>query len=621
LRVATLVVVVASVAQAHEGHEPFTHEGHEPFTIVALPDTQNYVNSATNAPLFTQQTQWIANQIQVAGNPRNIQFVTHLGDVVSSGSSLTEWQRADAAMDLLDGVVKYSVLPGNHDFASTGNKSAGAANYVANFGPQRFAGYAWYGGSDPSGLNSFQRFSAGGFDFIHLAMEWHPTLNVPLRETAPIQWAQSVIDAHPNTPVIFSTHEHIDDSPPGRSAVGEALWNQFIRHNDQIFLALNGHFHSVGGTNDGEYHQVSMNDANRPVFEVLQDFQDYPNGGDGWLRLINFDIPNNQIAFETYSPVLNQFQTERVDDVGPHASQFELAIDFLSRLTPVIIPPPPPPPVPDLVFQNGLSGYAGAQDKELRSSGGDAGNGQADQISIDGDDGSPGLQPTHGLIRFDNIIGTGPGQLSPDAHLERAVLVLEVADAGSGFTVHEMLGAWDESSTWQGLGGGVQPDGVEAVAIPIAAFGADNSGANVSGGVLHIDVTETIEGYLNGSLANRGWAMLPYANGTNGVDFFSSEYAQIALRPQLQVFLELPGDFNHDGAVDGADFLVWQRGLGGSHSAATLAVWRAHFGETAGSGAEFNAAAPEPTSAWLLLLGAGACPSRRKNNKRHFGLD
>lgn len=71
------------------------------------------------------------------------------------------------------------------------------------------------------------------------------------------------------------------------------------RKNDQIFLVMNGHFHSVGGTNDGEYHQVSVNDADRPVIEVLSDFQDYPNGGDGWLRLVNLDIPNNQIEFQT----------------------------------------------------------------------------------------------------------------------------------------------------------------------------------------------------------------------------------------------------------------------------------------------------------------------------------
>ena len=97
-------------------------------------------------------------------------------------------------------------------------------------------------------------------------------------------------------------------------------------------------------------------------------FRDYPNGGDGWLRLINFDIPNNQIKFETYSPVLDQFQTETVAQVGQFASQFDLNIDFSTRLVPIIIPPPP---TPDLIIQEGNAGYLGTLDKELRSDGAD----------------------------------------------------------------------------------------------------------------------------------------------------------------------------------------------------------------------------------------------------------
>ena len=186
------VIYLAIVASTCAG----TIHADNHFSFVALPDTQNYVNSVENAPLFTQQTQWVADQIQSAGNPRNIQFVSHLGDVVSDVTDLMEWQRADASMVILDGVVKYSVLPGNHDYASTSSKSSGTENYVNFFGPDRFVGRPWYGGSDRSGNNSYQHFSAGGYDFLHLALEWSPTNNVPIRETSPIAWAQSVIDVN-----------------------------------------------------------------------------------------------------------------------------------------------------------------------------------------------------------------------------------------------------------------------------------------------------------------------------------------------------------------------------------------------------------------------------------------
>lgn len=75
------------------------------------------------------------------------------------------------------------------------------------------------------------------------------------------------------------------------------------------------------------------------------------------------------------------------------------------------------------------------------------------------------------------------------------------------------------------------------------------------------------------------------------------------------------GDYNGDGTVDGADFLVWQRNLdtavlpagtgadgnaNGSVDAGDLTVWKDHFGTT---GASPIAAVPEPEA--LLLAAAG----------------
>ena len=44
------------------------------------------------------------------------------------------------------------------------------------------------------------------------------------------------------------------------------------------------------------------------------------------------------------------------------------------------------------------------------------------------------------------------------------------------------------------------------------------------------------------------------------------------------------GDFNADGRVDAADYSVWRDGLGSTYTAADLAICKAHFGESLGSG-------------------------------------
>lgn len=75
------------------------------------------------------------------------------------------------------------------------------------------------------------------------------------------------------------------------------------------------------------------------------------------------------------------------------------------------------------------------------------------------------------------------------------------------------------------------------------------------------------------------------------------------------------GDFNHDGVVDAADYVVWREGLGTSYTPADYDIWRANFGQTSAGGAGVSgvAAVPEPAT-WLPLLSfvIGKCVWRRR---------
>ena len=85
----------------------------------------------------------------------------------------------------------------------------------------------------------------------------------------------------------------------------------------------------------------------------------------------------------------------------------------------------------------------------------------------------------------------------------------------------------------------------------------------------------------------------------------------------------LLGDYNDDGIVGAADYVVWRKNEGtatalpndpiaGTIGQAQYDQWTAHFGETAlGSGSVFSATVPEPGSALLLILGSVVVASRR----------
>lgn len=80
---------------------------------------------------------------------------------------------------------------------------------------------------------------------------------------------------------------------------------------------------------------------------------------------------------------------------------------------------------------------------------------------------------------------------------------------------------------------------------------------------------------------------------------------------QVTTFIAPPllGDYDSNGIVDSADYVVWRNGLGTTYTQDDYDVWRAHFGQTAGSGAilgsSSNAAVPEPASVALLAIACG----------------
>lgn len=77
---------------------------------------------------------------------------------------------------------------------------------------------------------------------------------------------------------------------------------------------------------------------------------------------------------------------------------------------------------------------------------------------------------------------------------------------------------------------------------------------------------------------------------------------------------ELPGDFDGDDDVDGADFLILQRGTPGTYGASDYADWEANFGTGVPSTASV-AGVPEPSSLLLGLAAGGLLLLRRRRGR------
>lgn len=277
----------------------------ENFTIIVLPDTQYY--SQSYPEIFENQTKWIVQN----ENEMNIVFVTHLGDLINNYAQMYQWVNADNAMSILDNNVPYGLLPGNHDLKGGPSPAAGAPapQYESYFPASRYEGYSYWGGSYDSesvtssspNMNNYQLFSAGGMNFITLSLQYNPPTDV-------VKWADNILSTYSNRRAIISTHSYIN-SDESWAPGGPVIFRDLVTPNKNVFLVLCGH-------ELGEGEKIDNLDG-RTVYQLLSDYQGFPNGGNGYLRIMKFVPSESTIQVKTYSPYLDRY-------LSSPSSQFDI---------------------------------------------------------------------------------------------------------------------------------------------------------------------------------------------------------------------------------------------------------------------------------------------------------
>ncbi|MFL9869840.1 cell wall protein [Paraburkholderia fungorum] len=329
------------------------------FTLATLPDTQFYPRYASekmgelyqkNYPSinpqydnpFKTQTQWIAQH----ANALKLAFTAHLGDVVdqswyysseasspwasstdlvsngqlSNGAITKEWELASQAMQVLEKAkCNYSICAGNHDvgaigtsmqwgpdwgvgvtgFDNTDGYQDGGSHrqgllepFLQVFPPARAQQQATFMGRHSSGFHEYHLFVAEGNQILVLSMSWRASDDA-------ISWANWVIGKNPGVPAILISHQLAGIGTDGVTAADTAysnyLWDHLINNNDQIFMAVSGHYH-------GSCQMTKKNAAGNDVIIMVVDYQMAYMGGNGLMRLYEFDLTNNKIIASSFSP-------------------------------------------------------------------------------------------------------------------------------------------------------------------------------------------------------------------------------------------------------------------------------------------------------------------------------
>lgn len=124
-------------------------------------------------------------------------------------------------------------------------------------------------------------------------------------------------------------------------------------------------------------------------------------------------------------------------------------------------------------------------------------------------------------------------------------------------------------------------------------------------------------------LSNISYVGLMTGPNTELTDQYLFDFFGLSTSPQRIGFITpatgLDGDFNHDNRVDGADYVVWRKGLGTTFNSNDYNTWRAHFGESMGAGSLGGGAVPEP-SVIACLVAICAAGSRSLMRQRASSL-
>ena len=175
--------------------------------------------------------------------------------------------------------------------------------------------------------NSAYEFKMNGWDkkILLITSEFSPSDGV-------LEWAKKLClsEKYAGHHVIFMTHSYMKchgfcdnarygqekyplSQKPGNN-YGQLIWEKLVNQVPNLRLVLCGH-HAHGADKEGNdtYEgaigwRVDKNDAGKNVYQMLYDTQTLGggwegNGGDGWIRILEFMPDGKTVKVRTYSPL------------------------------------------------------------------------------------------------------------------------------------------------------------------------------------------------------------------------------------------------------------------------------------------------------------------------------
>ncbi|MDD3108164.1 MAG: metallophosphoesterase [Alistipes sp.] len=332
--VGVLGCTLGSVGLQAQRPEPLQRKDSASWSMILLPDPQSYTKFDYNHPIFELMLQWIVkNQERL-----NLKLVLCTGDLVEQNQRTTphgvngnlasdaQWKFISEAFAILDSKIPYILCTGNHDHGF--ERAENRYSQLNSFFPiNRNTGYAqllrgtlanaegiptlenaWYEYVDPQGVR-----------YLIFSLEFNPRPEV-------VAEAREVV-ARPeyrDHRVIYLTHSYMKSDGTRfeqetyykvkQVTCGAQLWTQLIFPSPNSSMVLCGHVVDAMTHRGQVGFRSDKNEAGRMVQQMMFNAQAegggwHGNGGDGWLRLLEFHPDGKRVSVQTFSPLFGASPT------------------------------------------------------------------------------------------------------------------------------------------------------------------------------------------------------------------------------------------------------------------------------------------------------------------------
>jgi hypothetical protein len=325
------VIILISLSRLNAQKQPIhvQLEDQNSFSMIVYPDPQNYAKYDVYQPLFELMTTWTANN----KDELNIKAVLCTGDLVDeNGMAIAglragnqngrqQWESTSRAFKRLDNLIPYVVCTGNHDYGYVTSENR-QTHFPEYFYPERSNKFRNTLVSTCVNWQGYHTLENAAYEFIDPI--WGKLLVVVLEfapRDEPIDWAKKLVDSdkYKDHTVFLLTHSYLSTKGErfkkenyllSPANYGETIWERLVYPSPNIKFVLCGH----AAIKDGDDYEKNVsfrtdkNIAGNNVPQMMFNAQTAGggwsgNGGDGWLRILEFMPDGKTVSVRTFSPL------------------------------------------------------------------------------------------------------------------------------------------------------------------------------------------------------------------------------------------------------------------------------------------------------------------------------